>query len=86
MTQEKLIENANKIGAKVNLDYDGQIGIQFKSPRYSGLWHWFKIYTFLSGENEIVFTHSYSQNTGATKKGLYHGMKVKQRLGFYEEI
>ena len=74
---EKIREGAAKIGARVNEDYQGQIGIQYKGTH---VWHWFKIYS----EDFVAFDHSYSMNTGRSKKGIRHGMKIKSRLGMYD--
>jgi hypothetical protein len=83
MTASQLIANAENLGAKISLEYPDSIGIQFKSNRYSGLWHWFSVDKI--GEKVYIdFSHSYSQNTGASKKGLYHSMSIKSKLGFYE--
>lgn len=59
-------------------------GIQWKmlndmlGIRYEGhwVWHWF---THVGGEL-MLFSHSYSQNTGATKKGFTRAMKVYDRV------
>jgi hypothetical protein len=89
MTTSKLIENATKLNAEIYNepvnDHRQQIGIRFKSIRYSGLIHWFDVYTYTTGEVSIMFSHSYSQNTGKTKKGIMHGLNIQNKLGFYNK-
>jgi hypothetical protein len=88
MTVQQLINNAKKLNAEVYTetvnDHLSQIGIRSKSVRYSGLIHWFDVYTFTTGEISITFNHSYSQNNGKTKKGVLHGLKIQNQLGFFE--
>jgi len=51
------------------LEQDSMFGITLKP----GIWHWFKHHK----ENIFVFDHTYSQNTGFTKKGILHGIGVR---------
>jgi hypothetical protein len=83
MTKEKLIENAKALKADISLEYENKIGIRYKNKF---TWHWFEIWCG-NTENEFIdFCHSYSQNTGSSKKGVTHKMKVCARLGFYENL
>lgn len=79
MTSNKLIETANTKGYKVNTEYPNEVGIQFPTKRYSGLWHWFHIHS----DGTCYFTHSYSQNTGKSFKGTMHRIKIQDKLNFY---
>lgn len=49
---------------------ENMIGIYVKN-----VWHWFRSY-----DSFLVFNHSYSQNTGKTKKGLIHGLNVRKSI------
>ena len=75
MTTTQLIENATKLNATICLDYENQIGV-----RYPGkfTFHWFD-----TTYGYPRFSHSYSMNTGSSKKGTMHAIRVKTRLGFY---
>lgn len=66
---QDLINACENAGVKYNLEYEGQIGI--KTGRF--VWHWFET-------SFLLFQHSYSQNTGSTKKGTRHGWKIKDAI------
>ncbi len=74
MTTTQLIQNATAKGFKVNTENENLIGVN----KGKFVWHWFDV---LCGE--VYFNHSYSQNTGATKKSTMHRINVQDSLGFY---
>lgn len=72
-----------------NFSWLQSLGIKIERQGQS-VWHWFECHTLsTTGEILISFKHTYSQNTGATKKGLRHSMKIrtqiqkKLKLNFY---
>lgn len=67
-----IIDKCNATNTKYDLQ-EGFIGFQLKNKH---VWHWFK---HLDG-TDFYFHHSYSQNTGATKRGM------KQRFRVYHSI
>ena len=64
----------------VGLYTDAKIGICFKNQH---TYHWFRIW---AADNTVDFDHSYSMNTGKAHRGLKHKMRVKESLGFYDDI
>ena len=52
---------------------------EFGINTYDFIWSWFKI-TLHKGDLYCDFGHSYSMNTGRTKKGLNRGCKVTKEL------
>lgn len=79
MTKQELINNATSKKFKVGLNETemyNYIGI------YKGrdVWHWFKSF---KGDDYVLFDHSYSCNTGKSKRGIMHEIRVKQTLGFF---
>lgn len=49
------------------------------------VWHWFKQVTYSATETlqarvYFRFDHSYSMNTGRTKRGLMHGVRIEQKI------
>ena len=77
MKAQELLNNAHAKKATVDLSYENMIGIKFKNQH---TWHWFEIY----GNDEVMFDHSYSQNTGKVHRGTSHRMRIKESLGFYK--
>ncbi len=75
MTLQKLIENAKRKNCSINSEDNKFVGVCFNRKH---VYHWFKI-----EDNTVWFDHSYSMNTGVVKKGLSHGMRIKDSLGFY---
>ena len=65
-----------KFDVKVNHFYyhenQGEVGVKFKN---SFVWHW---WFFHQIDDEVIylFNHSYSMNTGKSKKGVKHRMNV----------
>lgn len=61
---------------KKNIRYDND------SPTMLGIylgkhcWHWFEKLT----DGNIYFNHTYSQNTGRTKRGTMHRINIKRRI------
>jgi hypothetical protein len=53
---------------------DGQEHIGISIKEY--VWHWF--YAFDSATGEAMFHHTYSSNTGKTKKGYQHKWNTYQ--------
>lgn len=49
------------------------IGISFNGH----VWHWFTAYPWT---DEALFDHTYSRNTGETKKGLSHRLEVYKMI------
>ena len=62
-------------------EYETLIGV----TRGKGLWHWFR-YVDYHDEQFLLFKESYSQNSGATRKGTAHRMwvydSVERLIGF----
>lgn len=49
------------------------------------VWHWFKQTTFVATQTRearvfLSFDHSYSQNTGRTKRGLMHRLRMESKI------
>lgn len=44
------------------------------------VYHWFGTYMYDGANGVMYLDHSYSQNTGVTKKGVTHKMKVERRV------
>jgi hypothetical protein len=79
MTKEMLITNAKIRKASINLEDPKFIGIRFA---HKNVWHWFEV----TNDGFVDFDHSYSQNTGKTKRGVMHMIRVKESLGFYKSF
>jgi len=80
MTATQLFANATKRNCNINIESEKFIGVKFPGQH---VWHWFDVDQI---DESVWFNHSYSQNTGTTKRGLRHGMKIKEALGFYKNI
>lgn len=79
MQSAQLIKTATEKGFKVDQEnFPGMIGIN----KGKHVWHWFNVWP----DGEVSFDHSYSQNTGSTKKGTMHAISVKEGLGFYSNV
>jgi len=78
MTVAQLESNAMAKGARVERNHEEFIGICFKGQN---TYHWFRIW---SDDQEVYFDHSYSCITGRISRGVMHGLRVKESLGFYK--
>lgn len=52
------------------------------------VWHWFTKTTFEATEKHeasvhVRFDHSYSMNTGRTKRGLAHRLRIEEKITQY---
>jgi hypothetical protein len=57
------------------------IGFQFKGKKCEWVWHWVEYLVLdLTGYTCLTFDHTYSMNTGKSKKGFSNEFAVKQRL------
>jgi hypothetical protein len=76
MNKTQLIEKANQKNFRVefSLDQFGEemIGINKNKSCY----HWFNVFS----NGDVMFNHTYSMNTGTTKKGTMHGLRVYMSL------
>lgn len=70
------VARLRNLGFRVELSKDGLghafVGVAF--PKKS-VYHWFKLWN-----GWLFFDHSYSQNTGESKSGVMHGLRVKQSV------
>jgi hypothetical protein len=59
------------------IEEEDHLGYRMIGIRKPNQWvyHWFIVF-----QDTMLFRHSYSQNTGRTKKGTRHGWKVQQSL------
>ena len=80
MTREQLISNAAAKGAKVEFSTKRSLDVPLIGICFFGhyVYHW-----FVQLGEDVYFDHSYSMNTGKTKKGLRHRMRVNTSLGAY---
>jgi hypothetical protein len=58
------------------------VGFQVKGQH---VWHWFKQTTFKATETRearvfLSFDHSYSMNTGKSKRGLMHRIRIESKV------
>tara|TARA_R110002074_G_scaffold198618_1_gene366204 strand:+ start:1693 stop:1980 length:288 start_codon:yes stop_codon:yes gene_type:complete len=57
---------------------DTWVGFKYKN---SCVFHWFEHYVLEGGDmDQLWFKQSYSQRTGATKKGTFYGMDLVDSL------
>lgn len=78
MTIEEIKSQLEKTGIEHEIrkneeqSWQTLIGIKLRSKH---VWHWFT-YNQFTNSTFTSFDHSYSQNTGRTKKGLAHRIKT----------
>jgi hypothetical protein len=79
MTKQQLIDNATS--KKFRIEYSenqfGQQMIGINKNKWS--YHWFDV----CSEDVVLFSHTYSQMTGKTKKGWKHKINVCDSLGYW---
>jgi hypothetical protein len=78
MNKQQLIDNATAKNFRIEFDENqyGQQLIGINKNKWS--YHWFNVY-----DNEVYYSHTYSQLTGKTKKGMKHRWSVCESLGYY---
>ena len=83
MTREQLIQEATNKGAKIEFSKSycdtEMIGIRFKNK---STYHWFISWND-KPDARFYFYHSYSMNTGKTKRGMRHSMRINKSLNVY---
>lgn len=74
LTIKDLRVAAEKIGASINLDYfnigkisKGEVGLCYKGHH---VWYWFSVYKNSQKQYELMFSHTYSMNTGKKSKSF----------------
>lgn len=76
MNRQELIQAATNKGYAIQQSPDGtEVGIN--KGKWS--WRWFKFYD-ASDDAYAFFDHTYSMNTGISKRGTIHGIKVMKSL------
>lgn len=73
---ETIKEACQKAGVKVEThqkEYYTLVGFQVKQ----WIWHWFRVY---DSYTYMLFDHTYSQNTGRSKRGVCHMLKVQDSI------
>lgn len=77
MIKQELIQTATAKNFQIEFSKDKFDQEMIGVCKGKGNWHWF---TVLEETGYCLFHHTYSQNTGRTKKGIRHGLEVALSL------
>lgn len=73
MTKQQLLNKATSKNYQIELSENVWGNQLIGVSKGKNCWHWFEVV----GE-DLLFRQTYSQNTGETKKGIMHSLKVIQ--------
>lgn len=74
MTHKQVVLKSAALNSnRIEVVEDGdKVGFRFKNK---STWHWFTTF-----DKFFYFDHSYSQNTGESKAGLWHAIKIRNSI------